>query len=122
MSNSANSAANTRGLKPWKPGQSGNPNGRPKRKPLTDALLRLVGQKIPKNATGVLAPLAGKKWADVIALGLATAAAAGEAPAFREAADRIEGKVKDEIQVSGSIDLDVVIREAYERARKRSGE
>lgn len=29
----------TRGLIPFKPGQSGNPTGRPKRKPVTEALL-----------------------------------------------------------------------------------
>jgi hypothetical protein len=30
--------ANNRNLKPWKPDQSGNPGGRPKRFALTDAL------------------------------------------------------------------------------------
>jgi hypothetical protein len=29
----------TRGLIPFKPGQSGNPSGRPKRKPITEAIL-----------------------------------------------------------------------------------
>ena len=29
----------TRGLIPFKPGQSGNPTGRPKRKPITEAIL-----------------------------------------------------------------------------------
>ena len=27
------------GLRPWQPGQSGNPSGRPKRKPVTDLIL-----------------------------------------------------------------------------------
>src|SRR6478752_3234498 len=29
-------SSRTAGLRPWKPGQSGNPGGRPKKKPVTD--------------------------------------------------------------------------------------
>ncbi len=36
---------------PWQPGQSGNPNGRPKRKPITDALLRKLGEAARTGGT-----------------------------------------------------------------------
>jgi hypothetical protein len=78
---------------PWPKGFCPNPSGRPKKKPLTSALLKLVEGKVPKHATGILVPLRGKRWADVMAAGLAQSAADGDASAFREAADRLEGKV-----------------------------
>jgi uncharacterized protein DUF5681 len=93
-----NTVANTAGLQPpWPKGFCPNPGGRPKRKPLTDALARLAERKVPKDATGILQPLRGKRWADVMAAGLASAAAEGNPAAFKEAADRLEGRVAQPI-------------------------
>ncbi len=93
-----NAEATTRRLggvtgKGFMPGRSGNPDGRPKSRPLTRALAKLAEGKVPSNATGILQPLRGKRWADVMAAGLASAAAEGNPAAFKEAADRLEGKV-----------------------------
>lgn len=95
VANNAKSTLSLGGVtgKGFLPGRSGNPSGRPKKKPLTDALAKLAERKVPKDATGILAPLRGQRWADVMAAGLATSAADGDASAFREAADRLEGKV-----------------------------
>ncbi len=71
----------------WKPGQSGNPGGRPKRKPLTDAIMRII------DAVG----------ADKFAAAVAAKAELGDIAAFREMADRLEGKVAQPI--GGSDDL-----------------
>lgn len=98
---------------------SGNPKGRRKTKPLTNALLKLLDEKVPKNATGILEPLRGKKWAEVMAHGLVASAANGEPAAFREAADRVEGKVKDKLEVSGSEEFSEAVALAFERARGR---
>ena len=88
----------------FKPGQSGNPSGRPKKKPLTEALERLlIDGIVPDDADGVASLFVGKKWADVVARGLITSAIAGDAPAFREAADRVEGKVTEKVQHSGEV-------------------
>lgn len=35
----------------WKPGQSGNPQGRPKRKPITDALVRELAKAVREGGT-----------------------------------------------------------------------
>mgnify|MGYP001548391021 CR=1 FL=1 len=64
----------------WKPGQSGNPSGRPKKKPLTEALQR------------VLAKLSDDE-RDVLCQELITKVATGDVAAFKEVADRVEGKV-----------------------------
>lgn len=40
-----------RGLIPFKPGQTGNPGGRPKRKPITDAILRELDKAVRGGGT-----------------------------------------------------------------------
>ncbi len=69
-------------LTPFKPGQSGNPGGRPKTRPYKDALLRLL--KAAGDDTEKL---------DKLALALYSKALEGDVPAQREIADRIDGKV-----------------------------
>ena len=68
----------------WKPGQSGNPSGRPKRKPLTDALIRVLA-KLNDEELETLMTEPVKKMA------------AGDIGALKEIADRVEGKVPQAI-------------------------
>jgi hypothetical protein len=81
-------------LKPFQPGQSGNPGGRPKRKPITEAYLKLMDEVIPNHPQR-------RTFAEAIALGQAKAAMRGSAPAAREIADRLEGKAPQAIELSG---------------------
>jgi hypothetical protein len=71
-------------LKPWPKGISGNPGGRPKKKPITDELERLLAEKAP-NAKG-------RTWAALIAEALLHRARKGDVRAVAELANRIEGK------------------------------
>lgn len=87
-------------LKPWPPGVSGNPSGRPKKKPLTEQLERLGPLPIPGDERG-------RTYAQAAAEGLLLGALAGDASNFREAADRLEGKVTDKVQHSGAISLGI---------------
>jgi hypothetical protein len=82
-------------LRPWKPGESGNPGGRPKKMPLSDAYRELMEEPFPGD-------LNSKTWAQVIALAVATKAASGDPKAAAHIADRLEGKAPQAIQVSGS--------------------
>ena len=76
-------------------GQSGNPGGRPKRKHLTRAL-ELVGRtRIDAGEH------AGRKRWTAMALGLAAAAAAGDATAFKEYRNTVEGPLESDPQNSG---------------------
>ncbi len=77
----------------WKPGQSGNPSGRPKKKPLTEALQR------------VLAKLSDDE-RDILCKEMITKLASGDVAAFKEVADRVEGKVPT--PVGGTDDLPAI--------------
>lgn len=66
----------------FKPGQSGNPGGRPKTKPFKDALKRAV------EASGD-----DTKKLDALALALYSKALEGDVSALKEIADRLDGKV-----------------------------
>ena len=90
-------------LRPFKPGQSGNPNGKPKKR-MTEALLKKL----------VL------KRANDLAEALLREAQAGNVAAWKEAADRTEGRVAEKIEISGNVDLGLRIAAARERRRLRS--
>jgi len=78
-------------LKPWPKGVSGNPGGRPKKKPLTEEIERLLEQEAPKGK--------GRTWAAVIAQALLTKACKGDVRAIAELANRVEGKPFQSVKV-----------------------
>lgn len=90
---SGNTGRNTAGLRPWKPGQSGNPSGRPKRKPLTDAYAAILTKRIPAAVAHKLQLLGRPTYAQVIAMSLAQEAIKGKVQAASELADRVEGRI-----------------------------
>lgn len=69
-------------LRTFKPGQSGNPGGKPKSKILTDSLRLCLDEKDAKGITN----------AEKLARALVDRALTGDVSAYREIADRIEGK------------------------------
>jgi hypothetical protein len=85
---------NTSGLKPpWKPGESGNPKGRPKTLTLSEAYRHKLSDGFP-----------GKKhtWAEEIAERMAKLALRRVAAAS-ELADRTEGKAPQFMQLNGGL-------------------
>jgi Family of unknown function (DUF5681) len=72
----------------FQPGQSGNPNGRPKTKPITDALRSLLDEPY----AGREKRFKGKSNACALATRLYELALGGDLAAVRECADRAEGK------------------------------
>lgn len=83
--------------KMWKPGQSGNPGGRPKRKPLTDAYAALLDKPIPSDMARQLKLDESTTYAQVIAMSLVREAVKGKVNAAAEVADRVEGKIAQPI-------------------------
>jgi len=100
-------------LKPYKPGESGNPKGRPP-DILTDAYKELLPEAVPGDAEG-------KNWAQQIALAQFRAAAAGSTQAAKEIADRTQGKAPQNLIIHESDSTDPVddIRELIARGRDR---
>jgi hypothetical protein len=69
---------------PWKPGQSGNPKGRPKGKSITTQLRKLMDEG-----------LEGRDLADAMAKAAYKAALKGDHRFWKEIIERLDGKVPD---------------------------
>lgn len=89
----------------WEKGQSGNPSGRPKKKPITEMYERLLAN--PENLAAIEAAtmkaLRNGNMAMVLQL--------------REITDRVEGKITQPIEA----DITVNLADAIAEARKRAG-
>ncbi len=86
--------------KGFMPGKSGNPSGRPKRKPLTDAYIEQLNQTVPPEIARQLKISESSTYADVIAMALVREAVKGKVNAAAELADRAEGRVMERVQVN----------------------
>ena len=87
---------------PWKPGQSGNPGGMVagQQRPFREALARALATPGPNGQRALVR----------VALALIEKAAAGDVPAIKELADRIDGKVLQTIAgADGSGPLQITI-------------
>jgi len=82
---------NISGLKPFKKGQSGNPNGRPRKEACITTVLQSRMGVVPQIDIG--GKVNTKTWAELIADSLLVNAYKGNAAAMHELMDRIEGKV-----------------------------
>ena len=73
----------------WKKGQSGNPGGRPKRKPITDAYKEILQYTDEEGKTAALA----------LGMAILNKALSGDVGAAKEIADRVEGTVRQSIDI-----------------------
>lgn len=89
----------------WQPGQSGNPSGRPKKKPISELYEAILGdpEELAKIRAAVIKSLTKGNMAMVLQL--------------REMTDRVEGKVTQPIEA----DVTVNLADAIAEARKRAG-
>ena len=91
----------------FQPGQSGNPNGRPKgTQALSDNLRSLLAQKTADGRTN----------GDLIVSKLVEKAQAGEIDALKVILDRVDGKVPERKEVTGSEGGPLLIRVVYDDA------
>ena len=80
----------------WKPGQSGNPSGKPKGLPSISHLLQLYAGQITDKRGPDGKPMT---WAARIALATLKLAEKGHPQALREVYERIDGKVAEKIDI-----------------------
>src|SRR5207253_6863743 len=84
----------------WKPGQSGNPGGRPKKKPITERYAANLEETVPEAHRISLKLRKGATWADAMTMALLLLAARGNIQAAKEITDRVEGKVAQQAEVT----------------------
>jgi hypothetical protein len=91
----------------FKPGQSGNPGGRPKRQPITDYVIDQLDKPIPESMKAKLPEIFievyGKDatFGQMLAFQLIAQAVKGDMQAVKEVLDRVEGKVKQSVAMAG---------------------
>jgi hypothetical protein len=94
----------------FKPGQSGNPSGRAKNCVLSD-MLDAIGNEIE--------PKSGKTFFQLAAEALLNKAFHGDIGAFRELADRVEGKPRQRVEVTGAEGSPFIPGQTLESVQKR---
>jgi hypothetical protein len=88
----ANPNPNTTGLRPWRPGESGNPRGRSRRQRLDDILRDLLAQEIVDDNGNPVGETAGERF---VARVVNHAVSTGNPALIREIFDRHDGKVPE---------------------------
>jgi hypothetical protein len=94
--------ANPENLKPFPPGVSGNPNGRPKGRSLTARLRDLLdqyeleGERLPD----------GKQVADLVVEAIVKPALNGDIRHQQEILNRVDGKVPDQVEINASLSVE----------------
>jgi hypothetical protein len=114
-------------LRKWAPGQSGNPSGRPRRRPISDRYAEMVETLLPDDIRNAVGLPKGATYGDAIALGQARQAIKGKPDAAREIREAIEGKTwqrdheADGQPLITTILIDRATRPDWNEMRKRSG-
>jgi len=86
--------------KGFRPGQSGNPGGRPKKTRLSDATREWLEEIDPKT---------GKTNAQIVAEAQGESAKKGNTAAYNAIADRTEGKARQAFELSGPDGADIPV-------------
>jgi len=77
---------------PWKPGESGNPSGRPKNRPISDLYAEFAERPVPEKLRRALGLAKGATFAEAQTMSLFIAACNGDVRAAHEIREGIEGK------------------------------
>ena len=100
-------------LKPFGPGKSGNPGGRPRKRPISGRYADVAETELPDDFQRVLRLPKGATFGDDIAMGLVRAAIKGRTDAAREVREAIEGKATQRIEIA-----DTTIADAFEKMKE----
>lgn len=116
---------NTSGLKPFPPGTSGNPGGRPKKRPITDEYFDLADKPIPEKLRAKLQ----KKYCVDLPQGITFSQMNALAryldamepdgqTSSKEIREAMEGKAPMRLEISGPQRQEITIRLVDDRTKK----
>ena len=88
-------------MPPWPKGVSGNPSGRPKKKPITDRYEAQLEVLLPDAIRLKLKLKKGATYGDAVALRIIQKAITGKHEAAKEVREAIEGKARQLLEHSG---------------------
>jgi hypothetical protein len=105
---------------PWKPGESGNPSGRPRRTAISEIYAELLEMPLPEELRNRLKRSEGITFVKALALGVLEKALDGNLAAVREVREATEGKANVR---PNTIEREVEVHIVYEDpVKKRSDE
>lgn len=99
---------------PFPKGQSGNPGGRPKKLPITEAYRQALTGVLPEADRRRFGLPKGATYADLVAVSMVTQARKGSVRAAQELGDRTEGKPAQRLEVSGPEGRAITFRVIYD--------
>lgn len=102
---------------PWKPGESGNPSGRPKRVYISEIYADLLVTPLPEEIRRKLKRSEGITFAEALALSVLENAVSGSLAAVREVREATEGKTSER---SKEISGPVRFRHVYEQLESKN--
>lgn len=85
----------------FKAGQSGNPGGRPRKKPVTERYEKDLEGELPEKDRKLLGLEKGATRGDGLARAQVNKAVKGDTVAAKEIADRIEGRARQSVEHAG---------------------
>jgi hypothetical protein len=101
----------------FKPGVSGNPNGRPRKRPISEAYDDLLREPLPEEERRALKLAKGTTWAEAIALSRARhALMRSGVESAREMREAVEGKATQRFELSGEMNRDAELIVVYASA------
>ena len=112
-------------LRPWQPGESGNPSGRPKRAPITDYIRAQLEQAIPEAIRAELPPVFAEVYGNkatfgqMLAFKMIQSAGEGDMQAMRELLERVEGKIAQKVSGSDGGPVQFVVTRAGNQSGTR---
>src|SRR6266481_3282677 len=116
----SNPNPDTSRLKPWQPGQSGNPGGRPKKRPLSESYDELLREMLPEQERKALNLPPGTTWARAIGLSRARhALTRSGVESAREMREATEGKACARFEFLSPQDRNFDVRVVFELPPKR---
>ena len=107
-------------MRPWRPGESGNLSGRPRKRAISDRYAERAETALPEEERVKRGLPSGATYGDALAFDQFNAALNGRTEAAREIREAIEGRAAQRMEISEPVKKDVHIRVCYEKRKGAS--